>query len=353
MNLPTMSLPAMQKATCWVILFLLTGTSLWAQLGVNTDNSAPDASAGLDVKFTNKGLLPPRVALTAINSALPVTTPAVGLLVYNTATAGTPPNNVVPGYHCWNGIKWIPVVAPQGANVGDMQYWNGTQWVSIPVGSNGQVLTLNNGVPAWTNQCGISVTINHIAGAVAPVSKSVTYGTTTNIPGEPSKCWITSNLGADHQAVSVDDATEASAGWYWQFNRQQGYKYEGTAPTPNTTWINSINENSDWVAVNDPCTIEFGGSWRIPTLAELTNVDASGNWADWNGPWNSGLKLHAAGSIYYGNASIGNRGSTGDYWSSKQSSVTNCWGLDLYSGYCGIGSYSKAYGFSIRCLRDL
>lgn len=28
-----------------------------AQVGINTDNSAPDPSAGLDVKFSNKGVL--------------------------------------------------------------------------------------------------------------------------------------------------------------------------------------------------------------------------------------------------------------------------------------------------------
>ena len=92
----------------------------FAQLGINTDNSAPDPSAGLDVKFTNKGLLPPRIALTAINSALPVTAPAAGLLVYNIATAGTPPNNVLPGYYCWNGTRWNSVAPPQGTSVGDM-----------------------------------------------------------------------------------------------------------------------------------------------------------------------------------------------------------------------------------------
>ncbi len=81
--------------------------------------------------------------------------------------------------------------------------------------------------------CGAStITINHAAGAVAPVTKTVTYGTVTNIPGETSKCWITSNLGADHQASAVSDATEASAGWYWQFNRKQGYKHDGTTKRP-------------------------------------------------------------------------------------------------------------------------
>ena len=343
----------MKNVIIFYLFFLFIGSSGFAQLGINTDNSAPDASAGLDVKFTNKGLLPPRVALTAINAALPVTAPAVGLLVYNTATAGTAPNNVLPGYHCWSGTKWIPVVAPQGANVGDMQYWNGTQWVSIPVGSNGQVLTLNNGVPAWTNQCGISVTINHIAGAVAPVSKSVTYGTTTNIPGEPSKCWITSNLGADHQAVSVDDATEASAGWYWQFNRKQGYKHDGTTRTPNTAWVNSISENSDWVAANDPCTIELGGTWRVPTYAEWANVDASGNWTTWNGPWSSGLKLHAAGFLDNSNGSQYNCGLNGHYWSCTQVDAAMGWVQLFTSGSSLMFSNNKAYGFSVRCIRDL
>ncbi|MCX6306891.1 MAG: hypothetical protein NT040_18145 [Bacteroidetes bacterium] len=82
-----------------------------AQVGINANSSAPDPSAGLDVNFDNKGLLPPRVALTAINSSVPVAAPAVGLLVYNTATAGTAPNNVVPGYYYWNGIAWTRLAA--------------------------------------------------------------------------------------------------------------------------------------------------------------------------------------------------------------------------------------------------
>ena len=78
------------------------------------------------------------------------------------------------------------------------------------------------------------LTINHVEGVVAPVTKTTTYGTVTNIPGELTKCWITSNLGSDQQATAVNDATEASAGWYWQFNRKQGYKHDGSTRTPNT-----------------------------------------------------------------------------------------------------------------------
>ena len=56
-----------------------------------------------------------------------------------------------------------------------------------------------------------SITVEHVAGGVSPATKTVTYGLATNILGEASKCWITSNLGADHQASDVGDTTEASA----------------------------------------------------------------------------------------------------------------------------------------------
>jgi hypothetical protein len=345
----------MIRSSVFISLLLLFSSAAYAQVGINTNNTQADASAGLDVSFNDKGFLPPRVALIAINSAGPVTAPAVGLLVYNTAVAGTPPNNVMTGYYCWDGTKWIRVSSPQGNNVGDMRYWNGTQWVIVPAGSNGQVLTYNYGVPTWGNSpiaCGSSITVSHIAGAVAPVAKTVTYGTVKNIPGETSKCWITSNLGADHQSTAVTDASEASAGWYWQFNLKQGYKHDGTTRTPNTTWISSINESTDWILPNDPCAIELGAGWRIPTTSEWTNVDAGGSWTNWNGPWNSALKIHAAGSLGNSDGTLSSRGGYGNYWGSTQNSSTNGWFLFISSNLSALYGNSKAYGFSIRCVRD-
>jgi hypothetical protein len=79
--------------------------------------ATPDASAKLDVSATNKGLLAPRVALTATNAAGPITAPATSLLVYNTATAGAAPNNVTPGYYYWDGAAWVRF--DTGNNIGD------------------------------------------------------------------------------------------------------------------------------------------------------------------------------------------------------------------------------------------
>lgn len=641
----------MKNFIALLTLFLLSELSGFAQVGINTDNTQPDASAMLDVKSTSKGFLPPRVALTAINSPLPVTAPANGLLVYNTTTAGSPPNNVMEGFYYWNGTKWISIAEPQGTNMGDMLYWNGTQWMGVPVGLPGQFLQLaQSNIPTWSgasypslttttpssiasttvtsggnvtsdggatvssrgvcwssspnptisnsfttngsgtgvfvsnltgltpqtlyylrawatnnvgtsygNQvsfttvltlatvttastnplsatsaisggnvtedggspvtargvcwstssdptilnshttdgagtgsfvsnitglaqgtlyfvrayatnslgtsyginiyfttytiptvftnaatniyqttavsggsvnsdggsyvtqrgvcwntspnpttansktldgvgtgsfvsnlsgltpntlyyvrayatnsvgtaygnevffttlapptCGSSIIVNHVAGTVAPVTKTVTYGIVTNIPGEPYKCWITSNLGASHQATAVNDATEPSAGWYWQFNLPQGYKHDGATRTPNSAWINLINEYSDWLALNDPCTLSLGGSWRIPTNTEWTNVDAgtSGGWTNWNGPWNSALKLHAAGDLYDYTGMLIDIGYDGFYWSSSTNAYSLGFDLHFNSLYCGSESRPKATALPLRCIRE-
>jgi hypothetical protein len=200
--------------------------------------------------------------------------------------------------------------------------------------------------------CGTSLIINHVAGVVAPVNKTVTYGSVTNIPGAPSKCWITSNLGADHQATSKSDATEPSAGWYWQFNRKQGYKHTGTVRTPNTTWITTINENSDWMPANDPCYLELGSGWRIPSYTEWLNVDASGNWTNWNGPWNSALKMHAAGYLNNSDGSLYYRGASGYYWSSVELGATSGQNLVFTAAVSFMSNKGKAYGVSLRCVKD-
>ncbi len=90
--------------------FLLISLGITAQTGIGT--TSPNASAKLEVASTDKGFLPPRVALTATNAFSPIVgtaANATGLLVYNTATTTNAPNNVAPGYYYWNGTAWIQI----------------------------------------------------------------------------------------------------------------------------------------------------------------------------------------------------------------------------------------------------
>jgi len=80
-------------------------------VGINTTGALPNASAGLDVDFTNKGLLVPRVALTSTNDVATIPAPATSLLVYNTNTAMT---GGAIGYWYWDGAAWVQALGPQG-----------------------------------------------------------------------------------------------------------------------------------------------------------------------------------------------------------------------------------------------
>lgn len=116
-----------------IFLFALIGQTLplFAQnVGIGTN--APNASAKLEISDANRGLLIPRIALTATNAATPVASPATSLLVYNTATAGTGTTAVTPGYY----------------------YWNGSAWVRLAVGTAGWELLGNTGTSPATNFIG-------------------------------------------------------------------------------------------------------------------------------------------------------------------------------------------------------
>jgi hypothetical protein len=95
-------------STC---LLLLVTTLTNAQVGIGTSNV--NTSARLQVDATNKGFLPPRVTLTGTADASTISTPATGLLVYNTATSGTSPSNVTPGFYYYDGAKWQRIINQQ------------------------------------------------------------------------------------------------------------------------------------------------------------------------------------------------------------------------------------------------
>lgn len=97
------------KITLCALITLLS-FSAHSQMKIGLPTGAPDASAILDISNTGaifaQGFLGPKVALISNNQPDPINNPATGLIVYNTATAGTSPNNVSPGYYFWNGSFW-------------------------------------------------------------------------------------------------------------------------------------------------------------------------------------------------------------------------------------------------------
>jgi hypothetical protein len=62
-------------------LCLIISSIAIAQVGINTDGSAPNPAALLDLKSTTKGLLPPRMTTVQRDQ---IVSPPVGLQIFNT-----------------------------------------------------------------------------------------------------------------------------------------------------------------------------------------------------------------------------------------------------------------------------
>ncbi len=129
-----------------IIMFIIVQSTI-AQNNVGIGTNTPNASAKLDIIDANKGLLIPRVSLTASNVAGPVTSPAISLLVYNEATNGTAPNNVSPGYYYWDGGKWVKIMVNNNNTI-DVGYILG--WTSNTAPPD-YLLPLNGGTYNWAD----------------------------------------------------------------------------------------------------------------------------------------------------------------------------------------------------------
>lgn len=105
----------MSKAAFFILAGITSVTTLWAQLKVGDNPTTINPSAVLEVESANKGLLIPRINLTATNSNTPIGSWVQGLLVYNLANSGTAPNNVVANqFYYSNGSHWVAVGSGTG-----------------------------------------------------------------------------------------------------------------------------------------------------------------------------------------------------------------------------------------------
>src|SRR5574344_1988880 len=110
----------------------------------------------------------------------------------------------------------------------------------------------------------------------------------------------------------------------------------------------------------DPCP----AGWRVPIKTELKALIA--NKSEWTtkdsqyGYYFSGSTTYSAGvsqiflpaaGYRYSDGGAYDRGSFGRYWSSTPGGA-NAYGLYFSGGDAGMGNYNRAYGFSVRCVKD-
>lgn len=261
-----------------------------------------------------------------------------------TITAGT-------GISITNGngsisIVNTAVVVPSGINPGDMLYWNGSVWRGVPAGANNNFLTFVNGVPTWTPIIGATDVHNPVTG----------------------KVWMDRNLGATQVATSSTD--QNSYGDLYQWGRSlDGHQLRtsvttsslSSSDTPGSSFILNLNlgdwrnpsNNSLWQGINgtnNPCP----SGYRIPTQSEWQAELNTWPSPDPVGSFYSLLKLPLAGYRALNSGNVSLVGARGNYWSST---VNGPGSMYLYLGVtnsetAAINSNYRAYGFSVRCIKN-
>jgi uncharacterized protein (TIGR02145 family) len=250
------------------------------------------------------------------------------------------------------GITETDPSVPIGTQIGEMQYWNGTAWVTVAATENeGATLQMIGGIPTWVGG--------------TPPTPNVTNPTTGEI-------WMDRNLGASQVATSSTDAN--AYGDLYQWGRAADGHESRTSATTSTNATSAvpndgnawdgffITEGSspyDWLTpqddnlwqgvsgTNNPCP----SGYRLPTEAEWEAERTSWSSNNAAGAFASPLKLPVAGIRYSSDGSLLNVGSYGSYWSSTVDG-TNSRYLYFNSSSAYMNSYSRAYGRSVRCLKD-
>jgi uncharacterized protein (TIGR02145 family) len=113
---------------------------------------------------------------------------------------------------------------------------------------------------------------------------------------------------------------------------------------------------------DDAATANWGSDWRMPTKEEWQelNQNTTVTWTTQNGvngrlfTASNGNSLFLPAAGYRSNSSLDYAGSIGYYWSSSLDTDDpyDAWSLDFYSVNCGMYSYYRLYGHSVRPVRS-
>jgi uncharacterized protein (TIGR02145 family) len=284
---------------------------MFAQLGINTDNSLPDNSAMLDVKSTNKGFLPPRITTTQMNAII---SPAEGLTIYNTTIKVL----------CWfDGTSWNVVNNHDGQNCGTVTY-GGQTYTSVIIGTQcWMTQNLNIGVGIFGSQ---DQTNN---GTI----EKYCYGDI------PANCNVYGGLYQWAEMVQYFNGATNTTSW----NPVPSGPVQGICPAG---W--HLPTDAEWTTL----TTYLGGEGIEGGKMKETGTT---HWASPNtGATNSSGFTALPGGYRRSDGTFISLAYYGYFWSASEYSATNAWIRYLYYLNASVSRtyYGKSYGFSARCLQN-
>ena len=218
----------MKKLMVLTLVMLFCLLRSYAQVGINNDNSAPDPSAMLDVKSSNKGLLPPRMTLAEINA---IPNPAAGLIIYCTDCGldgkGALAMLVNGIWVTLNASCMVPVFPSAGTNVPAPTQitW---KWNPVPVAAGYKWNTANN----YGSASDLGTATTKIETGLTCNTLYNRYVWAYNACGNSSPVTLTQSTSLDPPASPVagtHTATGTQVVWTWNLvSGAAGYRWSTT-----------------------------------------------------------------------------------------------------------------------------
>ena len=282
-----------------IIIYTIISAQVFAQnLGIGPDTFDPDASAGVEMRFTNKGLLIPRVKLTSVTDATTIPSPATSLLVYNLGTGGLS----TPGYYYNAGTSsspnWVRLATTglDGSGVATrVAFWTAAN----TLGSNANLYWDNT-----NSRLGV--------GTSSPAEKLHING---SIRGDQSGA-LRINTGSGYIDIGPKNTswahfyTDRSRYWFStgltvETGNIGSYDEDLSLQTSGTTRITILNSNGNvGIGTTTPAQkLHVEGTTRISTLANSTGAIVK---SDANGDLSKTNLTGSASDVLLGTGAFGN-----------------------------------------------
>jgi len=367
------SLSSLQKQLALASMMILLPAILMAQVSVNSDGSAPDASAMLEVKATGKGFLPPRMTL-----GNRPTSPAIGLFYYQTDNT--------PGYYFYNGTwnriglassdYWLP-------NGSDIYFQSGRVAIgtNAPLSHGLNALNYTSGKAAvrgadqygdWVYATGfLGVLDPDVMGVPITVKNAAVLGIKPNqgLNGAAIYGWNNDDNTDNYAGLFVADgsnsgtnyaiyakATNSNYNYAGDFSGRVkivGHSYSDAEDYTNTVLSSTVNHtlSTDTRAIEGISTPAPGYGVGVYGSGSFKGVEGYSDANDYSGH-GYGVYGHATGtngSRYGVYGLVGGSTSCYGVYGKSESTGTYCYGVSgraTGSGGTNIGIYGYATGAS-------
>ena len=178
--------------------------------------------------------------------------------------------------------------------------------------------------------------------------------------------WATCNVGASKPEEYGDyvawGETQPKSNYDWSTYKWCNGSYDTQIKYCTNSRYGTVDNKTTLELSDDVARANWGGSWRMPTDAELTELreQCTWTWTAQNGVYgykvtskksgytNKSIFLPAAG--YHGGSSLNLAGSYGDYWSSSLSTDSPSDAFSLYFNSSNVDRdrSHRCYGLSVR-----